>query len=235
MESQAYIAFLVAAKAAGLRVANCLTKPATSLATCWSGTAELANPKVFAWWPSILRPVRIKSAACFWPTSAASAVAATGGKQPSEISGNPHVAYSAVTTRSQSKVSSAPPPRQCPRTPATSTLREATMIRNIAWNFVSISSTLSGVWAATSTPEENALSDPEKTTTEIPDWLSTSSRALASCSMKGTSMMFNGGWLNSMRAMGGATWSKTRFAEEPVTSGRIQKGRELCPPSSAKG
>ena len=60
------------------------------------------------------RPVKIRSAARFSPTKAASAVQATGGKQPRVISGKPHLALSAVKHMSQTMATSAPPPKHAP-------------------------------------------------------------------------------------------------------------------------
>src|ERR1700745_832024 len=102
--------------------------------------------------PSIFLAVKIRYAACFWPTTEASATAATGGKQPKEISGNFQVADSEVITRSHIMATSAPPPWQFPLTAATNTFREETIARKIAWNFVSISSIRPGGGAATDTP-----------------------------------------------------------------------------------
>ena len=51
----------------------------TAASTSPSATAQLASPICAASAPVMFRPVRIKSAACFCPTNAASAVAATGG------------------------------------------------------------------------------------------------------------------------------------------------------------
>src|SRR5579862_4895925 len=200
MASQAYDAFLATRKAAGLSRNNCAVAVCTTESSCFSSTAWVTNPITAASLPVMERPVRIISAALFWPTSAARAVQATGGKHASRISGNPHSASSMLYTRSQTMATSAPPPRQSPWTDAIVTLVVATSARMTAWNFASISSTLSGVCAATSTPAENALPAPLRTITEMSLRASSSARDRANSSIIAMSITFSGGLRSSMRA-----------------------------------
>src|SRR5215469_15527358 len=94
MESQAYDAFFAVDRAAGLKRSNCPMHTCTAELSRLSATDRVASPISAASLPVKERPVRISSAAFFWPTSAPKAVQATGGKHPSLISGNPHSASS---------------------------------------------------------------------------------------------------------------------------------------------
>src|SRR5215470_11110017 len=99
--------------------------------------------------------------------------------------------------------SSAPPPRHEPCTAAMVIFLLAITARKTAWNFVSISATLSGVCAATSTPAENARSDPCSTSTEILFCSSKSEIAWESSSIMAISITLMGGFCRVMRTVGG--------------------------------
>src|SRR5205807_8346175 len=84
--------------------------------------AAFASPMADASRPVIVLPVSTSSAARFWPTAAASATAATGGKHPSLISGKPQLESGAAYTMSHTSASSAAPPMHLPCTAAIVTL-----------------------------------------------------------------------------------------------------------------
>ena len=84
------------------------------------------------------------------------------------------------------------------------------------WNFVSISSTLSGVWAAISTPAENAFPAPRRMTTATSLCDSISETTCANSSIMEMSMTFSGGFRNAMRATAPSMSSKTRVSVRPV-------------------
>src|ERR1035437_245155 len=110
---------------------------------------------------------------------------------------------------SHTMANSAPPPRQCPCIAAMVTFFVATSARITAWNLVNISSTLSGVWAATSTPAENAVPWPLTTIMETSGRDSISASDCASSSIMGMSMMFSGGRRSTIRATEPSTSSET--------------------------
>ena len=70
-------------------------------------------------WADRRRPVRIISAALWYPICEEKRASATGGKQPTVISGVANRLSSVASTRSQDEASSQPPPRQTPSTTAT--------------------------------------------------------------------------------------------------------------------
>jgi hypothetical protein len=86
-----------------------------------------------------------------------SMAAATGGKQPSWISGWPKRERSLAKSRSQQQASSRPPPRQWPSTAATVSASSARSRSSAPWKPSSMRSILSGVWSWIETPAENAL------------------------------------------------------------------------------
>src|SRR5207245_1998063 len=97
---------------AGLRKRSSANNASTSALSWSSGTTRVASPNCCASRAEIVRPVRIRSSAACGPTKRGSITIATGGKQPSLISGWPNCADSAATTKSQKVASSQPPPKQ---------------------------------------------------------------------------------------------------------------------------
>src|SRR6185437_6187286 len=98
-------------------------------------------------------------------------------------------------------------------------------MRITRWNFSSMSATLSGACAATSTPAEKQSPSPRSSTTEISGLDSISVRAAESSSIIGISMMFSGGFRRTMCATAAVLSNESRLHSNVLCEAILFRGR----------
>ena len=122
------------------------------------------------------------SLAAFSPRIRANSATPNTGYTPTLTSGCPKVAWSEAMAMSQQATSSQPPPSAMRRTAAMVGLGEWRSPKQSSLKMPSMWSIFSGVWSATSTPAEKALTPAAPTTMTLTSRSDSSSRRPATAS-----------------------------------------------------